>query len=125
MNKYNKNEVKVKILNLLDTLDEGFEHINLLMDDLKMDEAFNLLQNVVEGIFSIEKALQHVMAGEAETDDYPEIIQALHAGLNEALQAYENRNPEDFRSALQEMTIPAQTAWHEQIKTKLNSVSFM
>jgi len=125
MKQYMEREIRVRILDLLATLDEGWEHIGMLLEELRMEEAFNLLQDMVAGIYSIERALLPLMADEDNRGEYAAATQDLHAGLNETLNAYASRNLEAFRSALLERTVPAQIAWQAQIRARLNRALLM
>lgn len=53
-------EVANSILPLLNTIDDGFNHIKQQLYELRFEEAFSLSQDILLGILSIEVAIETV-----------------------------------------------------------------
>lgn len=113
-------DVSIKILDLSDTIKQALEHINILLDELKLEESFVLLQDVTEGIFSIEKALYPITVQLPVRNDFPATLQNLHDSLKSLITAYENKNLADFKTVLGNVVIPNYCAWHQQVEELLS-----
>ncbi|TCK93385.1 hypothetical protein EDC19_1578 [Natranaerovirga hydrolytica] len=110
-------DVIIRLLDLLDTVEEGFFYS---VEQIKKDErieAFNMLKDISDGIETITNSLQPIlMEVESETDllfkqrNFMDFFEGL-------LHQYEN-NKEDFLVLLEE-TIKKYNLWKNEIEKTL------
>lgn len=95
-------EVIHNILPLLQTMEEGIEHTKKQTSELRYEEAFIILQDVVAGIMSIEEALKplEVQVRELQDKDIKQTKMDLNHFISQAVTSYEQKDFEEFRKAL-------------------------
>lgn len=98
---------------MLETVEEGFNHIRTQVSELRYKEALGLLEDTMLGIASIENAIQPIMV-ELEENNIDELISDLKKGINNLLLSYESGKEENLKNVL-EKTLPIFEDWKEEI----------
>ena len=119
-------EVIQNILPLLETIQEGIEHTKKQLAELRYEEAFILLQDVVQGIISIENALEPMKAEFKKLQDnhIKQKKQDLNQLISQAVSLYEKGKYEEVEKGIDQI-LSAFMAWSESIQEiiKPNTVS--
>lgn len=114
----NQTEVIFHILPLLSTIEEGLRHIQKQLIELRYEEAFYLLEDAVEGIASIDHALELIKVEFMELED--EKLKKIKTNLNQHIakivSLYENKNYNELEKTMN-LVLDSFTVWREYIET--------
>lgn len=111
-------EVIHNIVPLLNTIEEGFNHIKKQLLELRYEEALGLLEDVVLGIFSIEDAIEPMILG-LEENKIETFGIALKENINKTLAMYEDGKEAGLATQIVEEVLPAFQDWKEEIERVL------
>ncbi|MCT4619787.1 MAG: hypothetical protein N4A62_10415 [Marinisporobacter sp.] len=112
-------EVAFNILQLLSTIEEGINYIQKQLTELRYEEAFVLLKDVVDGIASIDKTLKPMEVKIKALQD--EKIKRAKENLNQyitemvMLYKYKSKNHEELEKTLN-LVINTFNVWKEEIE---------
>ena len=102
----NKLEIIHNLLPLLETIEEGLEHISLQLSELRYEEAFVLLQDSFLGISSIENSLDILKSDfkRLQSKKEEQMKKKLKKTVAEAVALYEDNRPEELQSRIEKVT---------------------
>ncbi len=113
MGKYH--EVIEKSLQLLETTEEGLAYIQNQLEELRYEEAFIVLKDVMEAIASIEDAIYPMKDGLPE-NDIDILAASLRESMNKAVSSYEQGKEVDLEKQISENILTSFKNWREEIK---------
>lgn len=113
MGKYH--EVIEKSLQLLETTEEGLIYIQKQLEELRYEEAFIVLKDVMEAIASIEDAI-YPMKDRLPENDIDILAVSLRESMNKAISSYEQGKEADLKKQISENILPSFKNWREEIK---------
>ncbi len=107
-------EVLERTIELLETIGEGFEHVEKQFSELRYEEGFNLLKDAMEAIESIENAL-------ASTEGLPEnsiktMGQNLVEGINGVVNSYEESKEAEIEEQISGIVLRDFKEWKKEIE---------
>lgn len=107
-------------LELLETVQEGFNQSRNLLLKQKYEDAFFMLQDSIEGILSVDQAIKPVL-NELKKDKFIEPSSAkLKASINQIIDDYETNNGANTLKILISELNPNFTKWSNKIKKELS-----
>ncbi|WZL73749.1 hypothetical protein QBE52_03165 [Clostridiaceae bacterium 35-E11] len=107
-------EVINRIFELLETVQEGLGYVNIQMEELRHEEALDMINDVLDGMESIENALEPMMEHLSE-NTIKELSLEVRKQLQTALKYYEEEKMESFVEANKNNLIPMFIRWKEEI----------
>ncbi|MCQ1528612.1 hypothetical protein [Lutispora saccharofermentans] len=113
MGKYH--EVIEKSLQLLETTEEGLIYIQKQLEELRYEEAFIVLKDVMEAIASIEDAI-YPMKDRLPENDIDILAVSLRESMNKAISSYEQGKEADLKKQISGNILPSFKNWREEIK---------
>ncbi len=111
-------EVIHNIFPLLNTIEEGLNHIKQQLFELRYEEALGLLEDVVLGISSIEDAIQPMMP-ELEENKIEILSVTLKESISKILETYKDGKEIDLATQVEEGVLIAFQYWKEEIERVL------
>jgi len=111
-------EVIEKTLSLLDTMEEGITHIKIQLSELRYEEAFNIQQDVVEGIASIENAIEP-MFPKLQENNIESMTAILKENISKVVACYERGEGTNLHKQVEEIILPAFKNWKEELEKVL------
>lgn len=111
-------EVIQQIFPLLDTLEEGILHIENQLKELRYEEGLMMLQDVMEGIASIESAMQP-MDGELAENNISILLLDVKKRINGVVTSYEQGKEINLENQITQELFPAFLNWKEEIEKAL------
>ena len=110
-------EVMVNILPLLTTMEEGFKHIKQQLAELRYEEAFVMLGDVVQGMTIVENALVTIenTLKALQNDTVRQSKLDLNRSIYSTVKLYENRKYQELDHAV-EATTHAFMAWKKCVE---------
>ena len=115
-------EVIYNLLFLLETIEEGLNHMEKQLSELRYEEAFVILQDVVQGIISIDDALTH-MEDEfkgLKDDSIKQAKQKLNQFISQAVGLYEEEKYQELEKEIH-LVLDAFIAWSKYIQSVVKS----
>jgi len=111
-------EVIERILELLDTMEEGLDFIQNQLSELKYEEALVVLNDVIDAVFSIDSSIQP-MEKMLPQNDINELSLLFRESLNKAVERYNQNNEVNIDGLLQKEIIPQFKRWREEVEKVL------
>ena len=111
-------EVMESILALIETIEEGFEHIQEQLAQLRYEEALGLLQDAMMGIQSIDEAVEP-MATDLKENNIDSLGANLKAHMSQVVASYETDAKENLEKLIQDKVLVAFTDWKDEIERVL------
>ncbi|WP_069998865.1 hypothetical protein [Cellulosilyticum sp. I15G10I2] len=108
-------DVMERLLELLNTLEEGILHIQSQLKELQYEEALFILQDVMEGIASIENALEP-MASNLAKNNIKELENDLITAIAKTVASYEQENEINLEKQIEQGVTPTFMRWKEEIE---------
>lgn len=113
----NYTEVIKDLLLLLDTMEEGIIHSKKQVQELRYEEALGLLQDVMMGVASIEKAMEPMSSNLAENNI--DAVGAVFKGdINKVVDSYETGKEAELENQVGEVLVSFKN-WKEEIESIL------
>ena len=106
-----------KLLELLDTCEEGLEHIKKLLTEGRYEDSVEMVVDEFQAIAQIEKSARQIQESIPE-NLFGEEFKQVYSAMDSFTQAYELKKQEDKFSILETELFPAFRAW----KNTLNKV---
>lgn len=116
MDKYG--EIFRRLLDLSDTVLEGLEHMEKQLAEIRYEESFVLLQDIVTGIDSIEKSLQPFVNDLSPNKLVIYIIE-MEKEINELVSCYENYDIVKIKDGVTSKVLPGYLQWQQELKHML------
>ncbi|AKL93778.1 hypothetical protein CACET_c02620 [Clostridium aceticum] len=111
-------EVMKQILPLLETIEEGFSHIQNQLTELRYEEALAMLQDVIEGIASIDGAMKPIYE-ELMENNISNLSLLLKESISKAIHKYKRGKEINLEIQVQNEIIPVFTDWKREIEKTL------
>ena len=111
-------EVIRRILELLETIQEGFKHISVQVQELRYEEAMDMLNDSLDGMESIEDALKPMLKDLPE-NEIIKLSLEIRTKLQMMLKDYEQNNMDSFIEVNNNIFIPTFIQWKEEINRVL------
>ncbi len=111
---YNNIAVIYNILGLLPTIQEGLNHIQKQLSELRYEQALDLLEDTMMGIASIESALQPIIIESGENTKEMK-FEALKKSMSKVVSLYETGKETELERQIQETILPEFKAWKEEL----------
>lgn len=116
MNKYI--EVIYNMLPLLDTMEEGIEHLGKQLSELRHEEAFGMIQDIMFGIASVENSLVPIVE-EIGDKGIEKTSLELSRKLARVVSGYRDGNSIETERRVKEELKPAFKEWKTAIESSL------
>lgn len=113
MEKYH--EVIKRTLELLETIREGIQHIQEKLLELRYEEALIMLQDIVEGVASIESAIEPMMTEFVE-NNIESLTTILKENVSKAVGSYENGKEINMERLAEEGILLAFKKWKLELE---------
>ena len=114
----NEREMIQYIVELLSTFDEAFVHINLQVDELRLEESHMLFKDTIEAL-EVVVASSVVLLVDQCGMDMIECMGTMREALGQTIDAYEDGNIVSIQWALEERLLPAFHQWRDAINLLL------
>jgi len=111
-------EIIERILELLNTMEEGLEFIQIGLSELKYEEAQIVLKDVIDAVHSIDSSIQPMQSGLPQ-NNISTLSSLLKKSLDKALERFDQNNELNINSLLENETYPAFKSWREEIEKVL------
>lgn len=108
-------EVIEKSLQLLETIEEGFIYTQKQLDELRYEEAFTVLKDVMEAVASIEDAM-YPLKDKLPENNIDISAVPLRESMSKAISSYEQGKEADLKKQISENILPAFSNWREEIE---------
>ncbi len=99
-------------------MEEGSEHAQNKMAELRYEEAFIILHDIMEGIVSIKNAIQQADK-ELPQDNIIILSAPIKEGMSKAVSCYEQGKESDLYEQIAKTIIPDFRHWKEEIEKTL------
>lgn len=108
-------EVIERILQLLETIEEGYIYIKEQLEKLHYEEGFIVLKDAMEAIESIENALQPIkdILPENSLDAFSA---AIKNNMNKAINSYERGKEVYLAEQIEEEIYPTFMTWKKEVE---------
>ena len=121
MKKYH--EVIERILQLLETIEEGFIYVKEQLEKLHYEEGFIVIKDAMEAIESIENALKPIKAKLPE-NDLDDFTAAIKHNMDNAINSYEQGKEVYLVEQIEKEILPSFLAWKEELQRALKPYVF-
>jgi len=121
MKKYH--EVIERILQLLETIEEGFIYVKEQLEKLHYEEGFIVIKDAMEAIESIENALKPIKAKLPE-NNLDVLTLTIKRNMDNAINSYEQGKEVYLVEQIEKETLPSFLAWKEGLERVLNPYLF-
>lgn len=111
-------EVIRQILSLLETIEEGMEHIKKQLSELRYEESFIILKDAISGIISIESAMAS-MEKELPENRLDVLAAVLNKTMDNVVGSYEQGREDSVEGLMKEKLLPDFRAWKSEIEKLL------
>jgi len=111
-------EVIEKILELLDTMEEGLDYVQNQVRKLKYEDAFIVMNDLIDALDSIDSSIQP-MQNELQQNNINALSSALKVCLNKVVERFDQNNEVNIDSLLENEVILEFTKWKEEIERVL------
>uniref|UniRef100_A0A7C5Z9E0 DUF8042 domain-containing protein n=1 Tax=Caldicellulosiruptor owensensis TaxID=55205 RepID=A0A7C5Z9E0_9FIRM len=113
-------EIVQKINELTSTMSEAFDHImNVQIPQLKFEDSFYLLNDIIEAFLSISSALR-VIQDEFDVESLQNTENEFQERLSELLQMYKQPVAEKLLAKYKNEIIPVYEKWQTQLLSTIN-----
>jgi hypothetical protein len=96
-------------------MEEGSEHAQNKIAELRYEEAFIILNDIMEGIVSIENTIQQIDK-ELPLDNIINLSAPIKEGMSKAVACYEQGKESDLYEQIAKTIIPDFRHWKEEIE---------
>lgn len=117
MNRYS--EVSRQILALLETIEEGISYVQNQHIEYCYEEELIILQDMMEGIRSIENALEPMVA-QIEENGIECLTASLRESVSKTITSCKQEKEISFRKEIEEGVAPKFSSWKERLEKTLN-----
>ncbi|WP_188206706.1 hypothetical protein [Alkalibacillus aidingensis] len=100
-------------IDLSQTMLQGLEHIQALLNDGKFEETMYLFEDVVRAHLSVSKSL--INKKEIDVSKINEKSQNIQDSFDKVVKAYETNDKGSVQQILQFTLIPKVKEWHEEL----------
>lgn len=108
-------EITNGITELMETLEEGLNHIKKQLAELRYEEALMLLADAMEGVAAIEKAIDEVK-DELTDNKMDELLKELLGVMNQVLISYERKEELQVENQVMADVIAVFGKWREEVE---------
>ncbi|AOT70019.1 hypothetical protein [Geosporobacter ferrireducens] len=108
-------DVIEKCLGLLNTIEEGFEYIQNQIKELRYENAFIVLQDIAEGISSIENAIMP-MEDKLPNNNVGERTIEVKENIHKAMNSYKQEKQSQLEEQIKQEIYPAFIGWKEEVE---------
>jgi len=99
-------------------MEEGINHISKQLSELRYKEAFNMQQDVVDGIASIENAIQP-MKPELPENNIENLTAKLKENISKIVACYERGEEINLEKQVEEIILTVFKNWKEELEKVL------
>lgn len=103
---------------LLETIEDGVLHIRSQLAELRYEEALSMLQDILEGVNSIQNAI-HPIVSKLEINLIFVLYDIIIKRINQIVNEYEQGNHNHLESYVEKEFIPAIIEWKREIEKGL------
>lgn len=111
-------EVIQNVLSLLDTIEEGIQHLKKQISELRYEEAFSMLEDTMIGVSSIENAMEPMMENLRE-NKIKSLLKIFNEDINSILNLYENDNKSELEDIISNKFISDFLNWKTEVSDVL------
>lgn len=102
-----------RTLELLNTMEEAIFHIQNQLVELRYEEVFVLLQDMMDGITSIENAIAP-MESELPENNMINLLSTVKENMDKVLNSYEHDKVSILEKQMSEEVLPSFLNWKEE-----------
>ncbi|OEF97728.1 hypothetical protein [Desulfuribacillus alkaliarsenatis] len=114
----NVTEVADRLIDLTDIVEDGFEQINVLVIQHRFDEAILLLQDVVNAVSTMQKAVNPLLDSFQSAQLAP-VTKNLMESIAGFVSLYQEDKKDEIADYISSKIIPCYNDWKEQVKNNL------
>lgn len=111
-------EVVQNVLSLLDTIEEGIQHLKKQIFELRYEEGILMLEDIVDGKISIENAMEPMMENLRE-NKIKSLLKIFNEDINSILNLYENDNKSELEDIISNKFISDFLNWKTEVSDVL------
>ncbi|MCC5910852.1 MAG: hypothetical protein JJT76_10490 [Clostridiaceae bacterium] len=111
-------QVAKNILDLTDTMDEGFNYITEKLENENIKETVSMLLDVIKAFASIERALEQVLV-QLKENNIPEKTNKLRDALDSIVNEYEVNKGKNAIKIMQVNLAPTFESWKDELERVL------
>lgn len=108
-------EVIKKVLELLDTIEEGFEHVQKHLIELQYENAFVVMNDIIQGISSIGRAIQPMM-DKLPQNDINTLLGDINKGMKKVVSNFEQGKEVNIQNQIVVEILPAFNNWKNELE---------
>ena len=121
MKKYH--EVIERILQLLETIEEGFIYVREQLEKLHYEEGLVVLKDAMEAIGSIESAL-HPIKAKLPENNLDVLTLTIKRNMDNAINSYEQGKEVYLVEQIEKEILPSFLTWKEELQRALKPYVF-
>ncbi|CQR70429.1 hypothetical protein SOV_39630 [Sporomusa ovata DSM 2662] len=110
-------EVIYHIFELLPTIEEGLRHMQMQLEELRLEESAELFKNTAEAIGSIACSILPMLAGDNDQQLFQSITH-IRQSITSTINAYEQNDLATIQSTLTHQLLPAYTRWQQDLEQR-------
>lgn len=113
-------EIMHQIAELLGTIDEAFSHMEKQLEELRYEEAVQLLEDTVEGVESIQKAVLPLI-NEQDQNSVQSCTKELMNEISIFLDLLKQKDHEKMETQMAESIKTAFARWRNQVEETIKT----
>ena len=107
-------EVIYRVLALLPTIEQALQHMQVQLEELRLEESAALFKDTAEAIGSIANCVLPLINQATQSHLLKAIVDIRHS-MAEIIDAYEHNDLSSIQMALTHRLIPAVTSWQQAL----------
>lgn len=108
-------ELMMRVFELSQTLGEGLQHMEIQLAELRFEEAFNMLQDIVEATCAIGNSLK-LLTPEGQENQLVIGLYKLNHWFEQMIFAYQNQQLNNMQTIVQMHLRPLYSQWQQQLE---------
>lgn len=114
-------EVTFQVLKLLPTIEDALYHMQLQLEELRLEESMLLFQDTALAIEKIAHYTSPLMSQGKDLHLYKNSIREMRESVVKVIDAYEENNILAIQTYLTQSLIPAFISWQQELEGVLRS----
>lgn len=110
-----KAEVIEQIIGLTNTMEEGIQHIEQQIEELRFEESIMLLQDVVKAVATVQKATTPLLQNLPDSRVHP-LTKDLMEGVGLFVEKYQAKEREEMKQVFSEKVVPVYREWKDELQ---------
>lgn len=109
-----------RVSELTDTIEQALHHIEMQLDELRIEDSLIIFNDVVTGLKSIDNAIQPLIS-ETSLNEIEELANRLFRVVSDTIDIFNKNNIIALKTQLDTQLIPAYQKWSRKVRLDLSS----